>query len=69
MEFKEVKENPTELTKTWGIETDFHSARVGRKKYFDELSSDKRLTNLKTRFKCNIVYTNLDFIITHQINH
>lgn len=29
---------------------------------------DKRLINLGTRFKCNILYTNLDFVIT-QINY
>lgn len=58
-----------ELRKTWEIDTDFHSARVSKKKkYFNELSSNERLTNLETKFKYNVFKNNLNVIIT-QINH
>ncbi|MCP3853077.1 MAG: hypothetical protein GY694_23035, partial [Gammaproteobacteria bacterium] len=63
--FEDIKIEAVTLARTWGTDTKFKQKRISRKKrLFDELCEDERLTDAEQHFKTSVYYTCMDTVIS-----
>ena len=67
LDFQAVKEEATKACMTWGVTSNFAEKRFAkRKRHFDELVEDSRLSYPEDCFRVNVFYKMLD-IVSNQI--
>ena len=63
--FEDIKIEAVALARTWGTDSKFKHKRISRKKkLFDELCEDERLTDAEQHFKTSVYYTCMDTVIS-----
>lgn len=61
--FTDAIDEATQISQLWGVEAKFKDTRVSKKKrHFDELSEDSRLTNPEARFRINVFNCLIDTV-------
>lgn len=63
--FTEATDETTSICRLWGVEPKFQDLRVAKKKrHFDELAEDTRLTNAEQRFQITVFNCVIDIVTT-----
>ena len=63
--FEDIKIEAVTLARTWVTDSKFKHKRINRKKkLFDELCEDERLTDAQQHFKTSVYYTCMDTVIS-----
>ena len=63
-EFDDTKKTATTLANSWGTDVTLKQKRTGRRKrFFDELCEDERLTDPEQHFRTSVFYACLDTVI------
>ena len=65
IQFEDTKKSAETLAKSWGTAVQFKEKRMSRKKrQYDELCEDERLTDAEYNFKTSIFYACIDIVTT-----